>query len=81
MGSNSTSHFEGGCYESRPGTLYRVHQLPAERLGQVALSHEVFRARLLETYETDLTGLFRPPAGEAALAVRTWCRSHPTPTP
>jgi len=42
---------------STQDTLYRVHQLHADRLGQAALSYEEFRARLLRTYETDLAGL------------------------
>lgn len=42
--------------------LYRVHQVQAERRGRSALPYYVFRARLHETYETDLTRLLLPTA-------------------
>ena len=42
--------------------LYRIHQLQAERLGEVALPYEEFLSRVVHAYETDLTGLFVPPA-------------------
>ena len=41
--------------------LYRIHQMQAEHLGEVALPYEEFSARLLKTCETDLTGLLPPP--------------------
>ena len=42
--------------------LYSVHQVQAERRGRSALPYYVFRARLPETYETDLTRLLLPSA-------------------
>ena len=45
--------------------LYRVHQCQAARRGRPALPYEQFRARLPATYETDLSGLFLPPAGQS----------------
>ena len=54
--------------------LYRVHQFQAERRGQPALTHADFQARLPATYETDLTGLLRPPAGAT---VQIQVRSEP----
>jgi hypothetical protein len=45
--------------------LYQVHQVQAQRRGRPCLSYEEFRARLHETYETDLTGLLLPAPGAA----------------
>ena len=42
-------------------TLYQVHQFQAARRGQPPLPHDLFRARLATTFETDLTGLLTPP--------------------
>ena len=44
-------------------TLYRVHQVQAEQLGEAALPYDEFRARLLKGYQADLTGLLPPPLG------------------
>ena len=49
--------------------LYCVHQIQAERRGRSALPYYVFRARLNETYETDMTRLLLPSAKET-LAVQ-----------
>jgi len=42
--------------------LYRLHQLQAERLGEVALPYEKFRATLVKKQSTDLSLLVLPPA-------------------
>jgi hypothetical protein len=41
--------------------LYRLHQLQAERLGEVALPYEKFRATLVRKDSTDLNLLVLPP--------------------
>ena len=43
--------------------LYQVHQVQAQRRAQPALPYDQFCARLPETYETNLTGLFLPHTG------------------
>lgn len=40
--------------------LYLIHQTQAQRRGRSPLPYEMFRARLPETYETDLTKLLLP---------------------
>lgn len=41
--------------------LYRLHQLQAERLGEVALPYEKFRATLVKKDSTDVNLLVLPP--------------------
>jgi hypothetical protein len=42
--------------------LYRLHQLQAERLGEVALPYDKFRATLVKKDSTDMNLLVLPPA-------------------
>ena len=49
-----------------PDALYRIHQFQAARRGHLPLVYSAFQARLPATYETDLTGLLRPPVAIAA---------------
>lgn len=49
--------------DSTQNALYRVHQLHAERLGEVALPYEEFQRRVLTAYETGFTGLLSPSLG------------------
>jgi len=45
-------------------SLYRIHQLQSEHLGEVELPYEEFNARLLKASESDLTGLLPSPIDE-----------------